>query len=456
MGIGHGHGHRHGHDDEPVAVRADAQRLLGAVAALLAVLTVVGLVLLRPTGEARSLAEEVGLASERYRAEVVGTASQPCSFAGEGDRRFCLVVDVRPSGGSAEGQVIRLAEFDLGDPFVPRLAAGDDIVVAYEPTTDTYAFADRERRFSLGLLALVFAVAVILVGRLRGVAALAALAGTVMALLQFVAPAVLDGRSPLLVALVGASAIAFFVLYLGNGFSPTTTVALLGTLGALGVTAGLGSLFFEMGNFSGAASEEATYLPAVAGAVDVRGLLLGGIIIGALGALDDMTVTQASAVWEIRRAAPRMSAGALYRSAMRIGRDHIGSTVNTLLLAYAGAGMPLMLLFVLSRQSLGTVANTEEVAIEIVRTLVGSIGLVVAVPLTTALAAWVSSPGDLASWKATGDDSHDHDDHHDHDERHDEGATNDEPTGRLAPLWRWLDRRSGGAERETGPDRDRW
>jgi uncharacterized membrane protein len=186
------------------------------------------------------------------------------------------------------------------------------------------------------------------------------------------------------------------VLYLANGVSTATTVALLGTLGALGVTAALGALFFAVSHFSGAASEEATYLPAVTAAVDVRGLLLGGVIIGALGALDDMTVTQASAVWELRRANPTMSARALRRSAMRIGRDHIGSTVNTLLLAYAGASMPLMLLFVLSEQSLGTVANSEEVAIEIVRTLVGSIGLVLAVPITTSLAAWVTTPHDLA------------------------------------------------------------
>jgi uncharacterized membrane protein len=118
-------------------------------------------------------------------------------------------------------------------------------------------------------------------------------------------------------------------------------------------------------------------------------LLLGGVVIGALGALDDMTVTQASAVWELRRANPALGRGELYRSALRIGRDHVGSTVNTLLLAYAGASLPLMLLFVLSNQSLGTVANSEVVAVEIVRTLVGSIGLVAAVPATTWLAAWV-------------------------------------------------------------------
>jgi uncharacterized membrane protein len=179
-----------------------------------------------------------------------------------------------------------------------------------------------------------------------------------------------------------------------------TTVALLGTLAALALTALLGWAFFAASEFTGL-SEEASYLRLVTDVVDVRGLLLGGVVIGALGALDDMTVTQASAVWELRRADPAMTRRDLYRSALRIGRDHVGSTVNTLLLAYAGASLPLMLLFVLSDQSLGTVANSEVVAVEIVRTLVGSIGLVAAVPATTWLASWVVAEPVAAAPSAT-------------------------------------------------------
>jgi uncharacterized membrane protein len=127
--------------------------------------------------------------------------------------------------------------------------------------------------------------------------------------------------------------------------------------------------------------------------IDLAGLLLGGVVIGALGAIDDMTVTQASAVWELRAANPRVSRPSLVRSGLRIGRDHVASTVNTLALAYAGASMPLLILFALSRQSLGVVANSEVIAAEIVRTLVGSIGLVAAVPITTWLAARVAPGG---------------------------------------------------------------
>jgi uncharacterized membrane protein len=172
-----------------------------------------------------------------------------------------------------------------------------------------------------------------------------------------------------------------------------TTVALLGTLAALTVTVVLASVFTALAEFTGLATEEAVLVQIGAGNVDLSGLVLGGMVIGALGALDDMTVTQASAVWELRAANPRFKRRDLSRSAMRIGRDHVASVVNTLALAYAGAALPVLILFVQSRQSLGTVANSETVAVEIVRTLVGSIGLVASVPLTTWLAARVVITG---------------------------------------------------------------
>jgi uncharacterized membrane protein len=192
-----------------------------------------------------------------------------------------------------------------------------------------------------------------------------------------------------LVAVLGSAAVAYVALYLAHGFTPLTTVALLGTLAALALTVMLSVIFTAVAHFSGYASEEAIVLGQLAGAVDINGLILAGIVIGALGALDDVTVTQASAVAELRDANPQMSHRALYRSGVRIGRDHIASTVNTLVLAYAGAALPLLLLFVLSQQSLGAVANSEVIAVEIVRTLIGSIGLVAAVPITTWLAARV-------------------------------------------------------------------
>jgi uncharacterized membrane protein len=172
-------------------------------------------------------------------------------------------------------------------------------------------------------------------------------------------------------------------------------VALLGTLGALAITAVLAAVFVGLADVSGFATEEALVVEIGAARIDLRGIVLGGVVIGALGAIDDMTVTQASAVWELRDANPSMSRRSLLRSGLRIGRDHVASTVNTLALAYAGASMPVLLLLVLSRQSVETVASGEVIATEILRTLVGSLGLVAAVPLSTWLAS-LAVPGPAA------------------------------------------------------------
>ena len=191
--------------------------------------------------------------------------------------------------------------------------------------------------------------------------------------------------------------IAFVTLYLTHGVSPTTTVALAGTLGALFLTLVLSWVFFDLTRITGFGAEENLLLPFLAGDIDLAGLLLGGAVIGTLGALDDITVTQVAAVSEIHDRRPDLTASELVASGIRVGREHIASTVNTLLLAYAGASLPILLLFSVSDQSLADVANTEVVAVEIIRTLCGSIGLVAAVPLTTAMAAVVvtgaASPG---------------------------------------------------------------
>jgi uncharacterized membrane protein len=202
----------------------------------------------------------------------------------------------------------------------------------------------------------------------------------------FVLPALIGGGPPVPVAVVAASMIAFLALYLAHGISPLTTVALLGTLGSLVLVTVLSWVFTELTVLSGL-SEETQFIRAFGGDLDFAGLLLAGMILGALGALDDMTVTQASAVAELKAANPGYGVAELYRSGIRIGRDHVASTVNTLALAYAGASLPLLLVFVSSSQTFGRVLTSEVVAAEIVRTLVGSIGLVAAVPLTTALAA---------------------------------------------------------------------
>jgi uncharacterized membrane protein len=259
----------------------------------------------------------------------------------------------------------------------------------------SYQIVDFQRGGSLAWLAVLFAAAVLVLGRWRGLAALAALAVSFAVLLLFVLPAILAGHSPLAVAVVGAGVIMFAVLYLTHGLSARTSTAVLGTLVSLALIGVLGAAFSAAARLTGLDDQTTALVASLGVGIDARGLLLAGIVIGALGVLDDVTVTQTSAVWELRRANPQLGARALFQAAMRIGRDHVASAVNTLVLAYAGASLPLLLLFSLSGRSLGDVATSQDVATEIVRTLVGSIGLVASVPVTTAVAALVASREDV-------------------------------------------------------------
>jgi uncharacterized membrane protein len=275
-----------------------------------------------------------------------------------------------------------------------QLHEDQEVVVAYEPSAPEdlqYSVTDVNRRFPMALLAGVFALAVVVVGRLRGVMALLSLAISFMVLNFFILPAILQGSNPLVVAVIGASAIMLIALYLCHGLSARTSVAVLGTLISLLLIGVLGSLFNGWAALTGNTDDNTGLIHGLYPTIDMSGLLLAGIIIGSLGVLDDVTVTQTSAVWELHGANPTMGWRGLYRAGIRIGRDHIASVVNTLVLAYAGAALPLLLLFSIAQSSVGTVANSELVAEEIVRTLVGSIGLVASVPVTTALAALVVS-----------------------------------------------------------------
>jgi len=304
----------------------------------------------------------------------------------------CFVVQAQITEGIDAGQLFELPPF-----FQARVSfkQGDPLVLAKIENDDApfrYAFSDRNRKSPLLLLTVVFAGAVVLLGGLRGASALAGLASTVLILGFYTLPALLEGQSALPIACVTAALIAVVALYTSHGFNPTTTVAVLGTLLALGLTVALGQVFIELTQLSGFATEESLFIEGVGG-VDVRGLLLAGLVIGALGALDDMTVTQASVIFELRRSSPSSSRRELFASGMRVGRDHVASTVNTLFLAYVGAALPLLLLFSVGQLPAVDVANSEIVATEIVRTLVGSIGLVASVPLTTWLAVSVVGNG---------------------------------------------------------------
>lgn len=361
---------------------------LGWIPIVSAVVLAIALFATWPTEPVIPDVQGLGLASELHRAEVTRVADGACSFAPDIECRL-VVFELREGPRTGRDFV---QEFSAS-PSTPELLPGDQVVLAYIPEAESgfdYQFADRERRGMLIGVFLAFAVAVAALGRLRGLAALAGLVLSVVVVIGYIVPAIAAGSSAVLISIVGSGAVALLALYLAHGFRDLTHVAFAATSLALLATFGLATAVLELANFSGFASEESLYL-AIAGNVDISGLLLAGIVLGALGALDDVTVTQASAVWELRRAQPQMSVKDLTQAGLRIGRDHIASTVNTLLLAYAGAAMPLLLLFSLSGLRLSDVANSEVVAVEIVRTLVGSIGLVLAVPLTTYLAAVIAT-----------------------------------------------------------------
>jgi uncharacterized membrane protein len=374
---------------------ADPRRAVAIAAGGLGAITLVALIVLWPSGDTGTAnLQGLGFVRDVVEARVVAARAGPCQGTTPEEEVICTQVTYEVLEGRDSG---RMVSQELVGATTEGLEPGDQVLLAFDPRAQErfqYRFVDRERRGVLLWLTVLFAAAVILLGRLRGIAALAGLGASLAVLVLFVIPAILEGQSPVLVSVVGAAAIAFLALYLAHGFTTLTTVALLGTLASLALTVALSQLFVGLADLTGFASEEATVVRVGAAQVDLAGLLLGGVVIGALGAIDDMTVTQASAVWELRAVNPEMPRPGLFRSGLRIGRDHVASTVNTLALAYAGASMPLLILFALSEQSLSVVANSEVVATEIVRTLIGSIGLVAAVPVTTWLAAaLVPGPG---------------------------------------------------------------
>ncbi|MBW0106820.1 YibE/F family protein, partial [Pseudonocardia sp. KRD291] len=329
---------------------------------------------------------------QTVRAEVLATQATDCTpGSGSGG---CTGVTVAMTDGPRAGR--DLVQLVPSEPSTPRFAVGDEVVLAYSggdaDDPGSYQITDFQRGTSLLWLAGAFALAVLALGRWRGLAALVALGLSFVILALFVLPSILGGNDPLAVAVTGACLIMFVVLYLSHGFSARTSCAVLGTLVSLALIGLLGSVFSAATRLTGLDDTTANLIGTLGNVpIDARGLVLAGLVIGALGVLDDVTVTQASAVWELRDANPSMGPGQLFAAGMRIGRDHVSSAVNTLVLAYAGAALPLMLLFTVSAAGVGQILTSQDVATEIVRTLVGSIGLVASVPVTTGLAALVAA-----------------------------------------------------------------
>jgi uncharacterized membrane protein len=371
-------------------------RAAAIVIAVLVVATAIGLVALWPD-ESTDVGGIFG--QETERAEIVDTAPVECRNPAVDD---CESLTIELQSGPNDGDRATITTGDTGP--TPDLDRGDHIrVVRNEvpagasPAAEPYALSEVERQTPMLWLVLVFGLLVVVFGRLRGALALVGLGVSLILVIEFVLPAILAGESPLAVAVVGASAVMLSTITLAHGVNPKSLAAILGTAGSLVLTVLLALLFTELAKLTGLTSEEATLLQASDPGLSLDGLVVAGMVIGALGVLDDVTVSQASTVMALRRAQPALGAARIYREAITVGRDHVAATVNTLVLAYVGASLPILLVFGVGDVSLMDAINREAVSEQIVAMLVGSIGLIAAVPLTTGLAALLATQVDATA-----------------------------------------------------------
>jgi uncharacterized membrane protein len=382
-------------------LQTSAGRAAAALSALLVVGTAIGLIALWPTGE-RQTQRPIGI-GDTVRADVTGVSSEDCEpWAGPGCRLFEIELRSGPSAGRRSFLTLPT------DRYAPPVEPGDHIRVARnvasgidpalverlpvdDPSQQPFAFVDYERSSPLLWLVLAFVALVVVLGRWHGVRALLGLGISLVIVVEFLAPSILDGNPPLAVALVGSLAVMVVTIALSHGAGLKSLAAMLGTAVALGLTACLALFAVRTTDITGLSSGESDLLLAGAGGLSLQGLVLAGIVVGALGVLDDVTVSQASTVLALRRANAALGFRRLFGEAIAVGRDHLGATVNTLVLAYAGAALPVLLIFNTQATPFSEAVNREPVAEQIVAGLVGSIGLIAAVPLTTAIAALLAT-----------------------------------------------------------------
>ncbi len=409
MRVTHSHSHSH---TGPAPLSPLAARTVAIILAVIGLAVVIGAVLLWPSNHKVDIPlpfqNSAGGAVTTEGGHVVSTSLADCGSPSAGQ-----VLTASPAPGLAgSGQCIQnvvaidtgpnrgattLLEFSPG-PGQPNLLAGDNIRIfrqVDQQGATSYGFYDYERTWPLIALAAAFALVIVAVARWRGLRALVGIVVAFLVLVIFLLPALRDGSPAVPVALVASSAILYAVLYLAHGVSLRTSAALLGTLTAMLLSALLSWGAIEMAHLTGLSEDQNNVVAASMGHVSIQGLLLAGFIIGSLGVLNDVTITQASAVFELAHLG-HGSRRQIFLRAMRIGSDHIASTVYTLVLAYAGSSLSLLLLFSVANRSLADVLTSESVAIEIARSAVGGIVLALAVPLTTGIAAILATPAPAA------------------------------------------------------------
>jgi uncharacterized membrane protein len=322
-----------------------------------------------------------------------------------GQPQHYQVLELTLTSGAQRGRVITVEHVAYALTDLQHYHEGQRVMVvrAQEPSgREAFYISGPVRRGPLAWMFLLFVAAVIAAGRKRGAFALLGMALSFAVIVLFILPRIAAGDDPVTVAVIGSALTVPITFYLSHGVNRKTTVAVISTAISLALTGLLARLFVDGAYLTGYASEEAGFLQVTGvGAIDVKGLLLAGIIVGVLGVLDDVTVSQAAIVQQLKAATPLAPFRQLFRSAMAVGRDHIASMVNTLVLVYAGAAMPLLLLLNDSAQPFWQLINYEIIAEEIVRMMVSSLGLIAAVPLTTFLASVAMIDASTATEEAT-------------------------------------------------------
>lgn len=360
---------------------------------LLIVLSVIGYFLFpQPTASDQSTSQVT------YQAEITGILDETIQ-----DDTYIQEIEIKFLDGPDLGEKITIINDESFQMTHRDFEAGDNVMIIHNTDQDFYFIADYVRSDALLWLFAAFVVIVIAVTGWQGLGSLIGMFLSFIVIFRIVLPQIVAGGSPVMAAIIGSAFIIPLTFYSSHGFSKKTTVAVFGTFITLVISGILATLFADAANLTGLASEEIAYLQtSTAQAIDFRGLVLAGMIISILGVLDDITISQASVVSQLRGAKKSIKFGELFTRAMNVGRDHIASLVNTLILVYTGASLPLLILFIDSSQSFAEIVNYEFMAEEIVRTLIGSIGLILAVPITSLLAALFIKKGSI----------HDHGCHH--------------------------------------------
>jgi uncharacterized membrane protein len=338
--------------------------------------------------EANETVEIAEFREEYYKGRIIDMTKDPVRDEFGFAQRL---IKVQITSGEKSGEIVQVPVVSSGSPTEQEYSLGEKVVIVETrgPIGNQFFIADRYRLPSLMYILLAFFLLAVIFAGIKGFTSVLGLVFSIFVLGAFIVPQIATGSNPLLVSVIGAFIIAFISLYLAHGFNKRTTLALGSTLITLVIASLFAVITVSLTKLFGLGSEEAAFLQAGQfGNVDTRGLLLGGIIIGALGVLDDITTAQVATVDEILKANPKLKIKDLYRRSISVGKEHIASLVNTLVLAYAGASMPLFLLFTTSTQPHWVTVNSEFIAEEMVRTIVGSAALILAVPISTYIAAY--------------------------------------------------------------------